>query len=89
MVYTRLRVAPEGEKAQWLEALERHTIVAYYSVRFLTHWTEAVTAGFAARTRFRHYLHLSDQALLADPVAEVTKLLEFIGLDASAGTVHA
>jgi LPS sulfotransferase NodH len=85
----RLHGAAEADRPRWMEAIERRTILDEDFTRFFDHWTEAVAAGLEARSRFPHYLHLSYEDLLADPVGRATTLFEFIGVDASPRVVQA
>jgi hypothetical protein len=84
----RLHRAPESERPQYLEALERRTVLEEDFTRFLTHWVEAVTAGFEARGRFRHYLHVRYEAFLAEPLEQAARLFEFVGIDAREAVVR-
>jgi hypothetical protein len=84
----RLHGAAEADRPRWMEAIQRRTVLDEDFARFSTHWIEAVTAGLAARSRFRHYLHLSYEALLADPIGQAARLFAFIGADASPSIVE-
>jgi hypothetical protein len=84
----RLRQAPADEQAVFAQALRNHAILPEDFERFLGYWTEAVMAGLKARARFTHYLHLSYEKFLANPVRETTLLFGFIGIDASPEVVR-
>lgn len=84
----RLRRAPTDEKAVFEMALRNHTILPEDFDMFLGYWTEAVTAGLKARDKFPHYLDLSYEKFLANPISQATLLFRFLGIDASPEVVR-
>ncbi|MHC4218451.1 MAG: sulfotransferase domain-containing protein [Planctomycetota bacterium] len=53
---------------------------------FTALWTQAVGAGLGAKNVFAHYLQLRYEDVLEDPLAQVRRLLEFVGADAADAT---
>ncbi|HWY76701.1 MAG TPA: sulfotransferase domain-containing protein [Verrucomicrobiae bacterium] len=77
----RLRQAPPGEREIFEKALRERTILATEFDMFLEYWIDAARAGLKAQTVFRHYLHLSYESLVADPMTQAVKLFQFLGLN--------
>jgi hypothetical protein len=67
--------------------LEAHRIRDDDFEVFLEHWTDAVSAGVYAKSRFRHVLDVRYEHFLEAPHTQAMALCTFLGIDAAESTV--
>lgn len=85
----RLRRASPEEKETYEKALSQRMILDEDFKMFQDLWSEAAEAGLVAKALFNNYLHVTYEQFVADPIIEATRLLQFLGADASPAQVSA
>jgi hypothetical protein len=83
----RLRQANDADRAVWEQRIADRSIYDEDFDNFLDYWTDSTSAGLDAHDRFEQVLDVRYESLLADPICGATRLLDFLGVDASASTV--